>query len=124
MGVAWIEGFQSLGMIAVPKHFAGHGEPVGGRDSQDYGLSERTMREIHLPPFRAAVEEAHVGGIMAAYGLWDGVPDNASITLLQKILRQEWSFDGMVVLCRSRRKPSPWQRQPESTWNAARSTRP
>jgi beta-glucosidase len=97
MGVAWIEGFQSLGMIAVPKHFAGHGEPVGGRDSQDYGLSDRTMREIHLPPFRAAVEEAHVGGIMAAYGLWDGVPDNASTTLLQKILRQEWGFDGMVV---------------------------
>ena len=97
MGVAWIDGFQGLGMIAVPKHFAGHGEPVGGRDSQDYGLSDRTMREIHLPPFRAAVEEAHVGGIMAAYGLWDGVPDNASTTLLQQILRQEWGFDGMVV---------------------------
>jgi len=97
MGVAWIEGFQGLGMIAVPKHFAGHGEPVGGRDSQDYGLSDRTMREIHLPSFRAAVEEAHVGGIMAAYSLWDGVPDNASVTLLQKILRQEWGFDGMVV---------------------------
>jgi beta-glucosidase len=97
MGVAWIEGFQSLGMIAVPKHFEGHGEPVGGRDSQDYGLSDRTMREIHLPPFRAAVEEAHVGGVMAAYSLWDGVPDNASTTLLQQILRQEWGFDGMVV---------------------------
>jgi beta-glucosidase len=97
MGVAWIDGFQSLDMIAVPKHFAGHGEPVGGRDSQDYGLSDRTMREIFLPPFRAAVEEAHVGGIMAAYSLWDGVPDNASLPLLQQILRQEWGFDGMVV---------------------------
>jgi beta-glucosidase len=97
MGVAWIEGFQGEGMIAVPKHFAGHGQPMGGRDSQDIGLSERTMREIHLPGFRAAVEEAHAGGIMAAYGLWDGVPDNASTTLLQKILRQEWGFDGMVV---------------------------
>jgi beta-glucosidase len=97
MGVAWIEGFQGEGMIAVPKHFAGHGQPMGGRDSQDIGLSDRTMREIHLPGFRAAVEEAHAGGIMAAYGLWDGVPDNASTTLLQKILRQEWGFDGMVV---------------------------
>jgi beta-glucosidase len=97
MGVAWIEGFQSLGMIAVPKHFAGHGGPVGGRDSQDYGLSDRTMREIFLPPYRAAVEEAHAGGVMAAYSLWDGVPDNASIPLLQHILRQEWGFDGMVV---------------------------
>ena len=97
MGVAWIEGFQGEGMIAVPKHFAGHGQPMGGRDSNDIGLSDRTMREIHLPSFRAAVEEAHVGGVMAAYGLWDGVPDNASTTLLQKILRQEWGFDGMVV---------------------------
>jgi beta-glucosidase len=97
MGVAWITGFQSQGMIAVPKHFAGHGQPMGGRDSQDVGLSDRTMREIHLPGFRAAVEEAHAGGVMAAYGTWDGVPDNASTTLLQKILRQEWGFDGMVV---------------------------
>jgi beta-glucosidase len=97
MGVAWIEGFQGEGMVAIPKHFAGHGQPMGGRDSQDIGLSDRTMREIHLPSFRAAVEEAHAGGVMAAYGLWDGVPDNASITLLQKILRQEWGFDGMVV---------------------------
>src|SRR6266702_397099 len=97
MGVAWIEGFQGEGMVAVPKHFAGHGQPMGGRDSQDIGLSDRTMREIHLPSFRAAVEEAHAGGVMAAYGLWDGVPDNASTTLLQKILRQEWGFDGMVV---------------------------
>ncbi|MDT7810986.1 MAG: beta-glucosidase, partial [Acidobacteriaceae bacterium] len=72
-------------------------QPMGGRDSQDIGLSDRTMREIHLPSFRAAVEEAHAGGVMAAYGLWDGVPDNASTTLLQKILRQEWGFDGMVV---------------------------
>jgi hypothetical protein len=36
-------------MIAIPKHFAGHGQPMGGRDSQDIGLSDRTMREIHLP---------------------------------------------------------------------------
>src|SRR5882757_7361719 len=97
MGVAWINGFQGEGMIAVPKHFAGHGQPTGGRDSQDIGLSDRVMREIHLPSFRAAVEEAHAGGIMAAYGTWGGVPDNASIMLLQKILRQEWGFDGMVV---------------------------
>lgn len=97
MGVAWIEGFQGEGMIAVPKHFAGHGQPMGGRDSNDIGLSDRVMREIHLPSFRAAVEEAHAGGIMAAYGVWDGVPDNASTTLLGKILRQEWGFDGFVV---------------------------
>jgi Glycosyl hydrolase family 3 C-terminal domain/Glycosyl hydrolase family 3 N terminal domain/Fibronectin type III-like domain len=70
---------------------------MGGRDSQDIGLSDRVMREIHLPSFRAAVEEAHASGIMAAYGVWDGVPDNASTALLGKILRQEWGFDGFVI---------------------------
>jgi beta-glucosidase len=97
MGVAWITGFQGEGMIAVPKHFAGHGEPRGGRDSNDVDLSDRTMRQIHLPSFRAAVEEAHAGGIMAAYSTWHGVPNNASTELLQGILRQEWGFDGYVV---------------------------
>ena len=97
MGVAWIEGFQSQDMIAVAKHFAGHSGPLGGRDSNDVGYSERVYREIYLPPFRAAVEEAHAGGVMAAYSTWDGTPCNASTELLQKILRQEWGFDGMVV---------------------------
>ncbi|MDB5110732.1 MAG: hypothetical protein JWR67_1846 [Mucilaginibacter sp.] len=97
MGVSWINGFQGENMIAVPKHFAGHGEPLGGRDSHDVGLSDRVMRNIHLVPFRAAVKEAHVGGVMAAYSTWNGVPDNGSTELLQKILREEWGFDGMVV---------------------------
>lgn len=97
MGVAWICGFQSQNMIASPKHFAGHGQPLGGRDSNDVGLSDRAMREIHLVPFRAAIEEAHAGGIMAAYSTWDGTPDNASTELLQNILRQEWGFNGFVV---------------------------
>jgi beta-glucosidase len=97
MGVAWINGFQGEGMIAVPKHFAGHGEPLGGRDSHDVGLSDRVMRNIHLVPFRDAVKEAHVGGVMAAYSTWNGIPDNGSVELLQKILREEWGFDGIVV---------------------------
>lgn len=97
MGVAWINGFQQEGMIAVPKHFAGHGEPLGGRDSHDVGLSDRTMRNVHLVPFRAAIKEAHAGGVMAAYSTWDAVPDNGSTELLQKILREEWGFDGIVV---------------------------
>jgi beta-glucosidase len=97
MGVAWIKGFQGENMIAVAKHFAGHGQALGGRDSHDVGLSDRVMRTIHLVPFRAAIEEAHAGGVMAAYSTWNGVPDNASVELLQHILREEWAFDGMVV---------------------------
>jgi beta-glucosidase len=97
MGVAWIDGFQGEGMIATPKHYAVHGDPLGGRDSNDIGLSDRVMREIFLPAFRAAIEEAHAGSIMAAYSSWQGVPDNISDTLLTKILREEWGFDGFVV---------------------------
>lgn len=97
MGVAWINGFQGEGMIATPKHYAVHGDPLGGRDSNDIGLSDRTMREIFLPAFRAAIEEAHAGSIMAAYSSWQGVPDNISDTLLTKILREEWGFDGFIV---------------------------
>ncbi len=97
MGVAWVTGFQGEGMIAVAKHFAGHGEPLGGRDSNDVGLSDRTMRNIHLVPFRAAVEEANLGGVMAAYSTWDATPDNGSRELLQNVLREEWDFQGIVV---------------------------
>ncbi len=97
MGVAWISGFQGENMIAVPKHFAGHGEPLGGRDSHDAQLSDRAMRSTHLVSFRAAIKEAHAGGVMAAYSTWNGVPDNGSTELLQKILREEWDFDGFVV---------------------------
>ena len=97
MGVSWINGFQGENMIAVPKHFAGHGEPLGGRDSHDVGLSDRVMRNVHLVPFRAAIQEANAGGVMAAYGTWNGVPDNGSTELLQKILREEWDFKGIVI---------------------------
>ncbi|TAM93525.1 MAG: beta-glucosidase [Chitinophagaceae bacterium] len=97
MGVAWIKGFQGENMIAIPKHFPGQGEPLGGRDSQVIGLSDRVMRTVNLVPFRDAVEEAHAGGMMASYSTFHGVPDNGSVTLLQKILRQEWGFRGIVV---------------------------
>jgi len=97
IGVSWINGFQGENMIAVPKHFAGHGEPLGGRDSQDVGLSDRVMRNVHLVPFRAAIKEAQAGGVMAAYSTWNGVPDNGSTELLQKVLREEWDFKGIVI---------------------------
>ena len=97
MGVAWINGYQSQGLIAVAKHYAAHGAPLGGRDSNDVGYSDRMLREIFLPAFRDAIEKAHAGGIMPAYSSWQGIPDNASTTLLQNILRQEWGFNGIVV---------------------------
>ena len=55
IGGAWIKGYQSKGLFTTPKHFGGHGAPLGGRDSHDIGLSEREMREVHLVPFRHVI---------------------------------------------------------------------
>ncbi|BDI32044.1 beta-glucosidase [Capsulimonas corticalis] len=98
MGVSWIKAYQSHNLIATPKHFAAHGGPLGGRDSNDVGYSERVMREVYLVPFRAAFEEGKAGAVMNAYSTWvDGVPCAESQDLLFGILRQEWGFDGFVV---------------------------
>ena len=97
MGVAFIEGFQSHGLFATPKHFAAHGAPWGGRDSHDVGYSERVMRELYLPSFRAAIEEAHAGSLMSSYSTWFDTPAVASEYLLKGILRDEWGFEGFIV---------------------------
>ncbi len=98
IGCAWVNGFQSQGVIATPKHFAGHGGTLlGGRDSHEIGLSERELREIHLPPFRRAVKECKVQSIMQQYAGWLGTPSTASKDLLNGILREEWGFDGFIV---------------------------
>lgn len=98
MGVAWIEAYQAHNLIATPKHFAAHGGPLGGRDSNDVGYSERTMREVYLVPFRAAFEEAKAGAVMNAYSTWtDGLPNAESPYLMKGILRQEWGFEGFDV---------------------------
>ena len=84
MGVAYITGFQKCNLIATPKHFAAHGAPLGGRDSNDVGYSERVMREVFLPPFRAAFVEANAGSVMNAYSAWeDGAPCASSKELLK-----------------------------------------
>lgn len=97
IGCAWIEGFQSHGLITTPKHFAGHGAPLGGRDSHDIGLSERVMRETHLPPFRAAFKRCGAESVMVNYSTWLDTVSAASPYLLKGILREEWGFDGFVV---------------------------
>ncbi|WP_321335444.1 glycoside hydrolase family 3 N-terminal domain-containing protein [uncultured Bacteroides sp.] len=97
IGGAWIKGFQSRGLFATPKHFAGHGAPLGGRDSQDIGLSEREMREVHLVPFRHVIRNYNCQSIMMAYSDYLGVPIAKSKELLKGILREEWGFDGFIV---------------------------
>jgi beta-glucosidase len=97
MGSAWIAGFQSRGLITTPKHFGGHGAPLGGRDSHDIGLSEREFREVHLVPFRHVVRENDCQSLMMAYSDYQGVPIAKSRELLVNILREEWGFDGYIV---------------------------
>ncbi len=97
IGGAWIKGYQSKGLIVTPKHFAVHGAVMGGRDSHDMGLSEREIREVHLVPFRHAIETYHCQSIMMAYSDFEGVPVAKSKLLLKGILRDEWGFDGYIV---------------------------
>src|SRR5690625_7214995 len=60
-------------------------------------VSERVLREIFLQPFKDAIDEAGVVGVMASYNEIDGVPSHASRWLLGDVLRDEWGFDGFVV---------------------------
>ena len=104
MGVAVIRAIQGEGpgvddahVIATAKHFAAHGQPEGGTNIAPANYSERALRENFLPSFEAAVREAHVGSVMASYNEIDGVPSHANRWLLEKLLRQEWGFDGLVA---------------------------
>ncbi|MET0622237.1 MAG: glycoside hydrolase family 3 N-terminal domain-containing protein [Pyrinomonadaceae bacterium] len=104
MGVAAIKAMQGPGpnvdgehVIAVAKHFAAHGQPEGGTNIAPVNVSERVLREYFLPSFEAAVKEARVLSVMASYNEIDGVPSHANRWLLQKVLREEWGFDGLVA---------------------------
>ena len=103
MGVAAIEGLQGdsyrIGqhhVLATAKHFAVHGQPEGGTNTAPGNISERVIRENFLVPFQAAVQEAHVGSVMASYNEIDGVPSHVNHWLLDNVLRGEWGFDGYV----------------------------
>jgi len=104
MGVAAIRGLQGEGdaidsehVIACAKHFAVHGQPEGGQNAAPGNISERTIREEFLPPFKAAVQEAGVGAVMASYNEIDGVPAHINHWLLQTVLRDEWGYQGFVT---------------------------
>ncbi|HLJ73134.1 MAG TPA: glycoside hydrolase family 3 N-terminal domain-containing protein, partial [Thermoanaerobaculia bacterium] len=97
MAAAYVRGFQSEpGFLACAKHYAAYGGAEGGRDYNTVDMSERTLREIYLPPFRAAVD-AGVWTLMSAFDSLSGVPASANRHLLTDILRNEWGFKGFVV---------------------------
>jgi beta-glucosidase len=104
MGVAVIKALQGPGpgvddqhVVATAKHFTAHGQPDGGTNVGPADFSERTLREVFMQSFQAAVTEAGVMSVMASYNEINGVPSHANKVLLQKILREEWGFNGVVA---------------------------
>jgi len=98
---AYVRGYQGRhlnnaeSILACPKHYVGYGAAEGGRDYNTTEISEHTLREIYLPPFRAAID-AGAGTIMSAFNSLNGIPTSANPFTLKKILRQEWGFRGIV----------------------------
>jgi beta-glucosidase len=102
MAAAAVRGFQGTNygnpgkILACPKHFAAYGAVEGGRDYNTSEVSERTLREIYFPPFKAAID-AGAGSLMSAFEDLDGIPCTANSFLLTGVLRDEWHFRGVVV---------------------------
>lgn len=97
MAVAFVRGVQSQGVVATPKHYAANFVGDGGRDSHAIHFSERLLREIYLPAFKASVREGGALSIMAAYNSLDGIPCSCNRWLLTEVLKDEWGFEGFVV---------------------------
>src|SRR5882724_1935546 len=95
LAAARVRGFQES-ILATAKHFAAYGAAEAGRDYNSADISQRTLREVYLPPFRAAVR-AGVGSVMSSFNDISGVPSSASPWLLTDVLRREWRFRGLVV---------------------------
>ena len=82
-------------IAACAKHFVGYAAAEGGRDYNSVEISEHTLRQFYLPPFRAAIEEG-APTIMSAFNALNGVPASANPFTLTQILRKEWGFQGIV----------------------------
>ncbi|CAA9384136.1 MAG: GH3, partial [uncultured Chloroflexia bacterium] len=102
IAAAQVRGFQGgvLGtperVIAGPKHFAGYGAALGGRDYDEVNLSDYELWNVYFPPFKAALD-AGAGNIMTAYMPLNGVPATGNPWLLDDVLRQTWDFAGWIV---------------------------
>jgi beta-glucosidase len=83
--------------ISILCHFPGQSQPVSGLERGAMEISERTLREVFLPPWVAGIKKAGALGVMATYPSIDGLPAHASEELLTKILREELGFNGLVM---------------------------
>ncbi len=102
LGVAFVQGLQGdhpdyLKVAATPKHFAVHSGPEKKRHGFNAIVNQKDLYETYFPAFKACVQEGKAASVMSAYNAVNGEPCSASVELLQKILREEWGFDGYVV---------------------------
>ncbi len=96
IAVGYIKGVQSQGVSATIKHFLGNNSEFD-RHNTDSIIDERTLREIYLPVFEAAVKEAHVGAIMDSYNLTNGQHMSQNKYLLTDVVKKEWGFEGLIM---------------------------
>jgi len=96
MGAATVRGYQAGGMAACVKHFAGYSVSEGGRDYNTTWIPETQLRDIYLPPFKAALD-AGAMSIMCSFNNLNGLPPSANAHLLKDILRDEWQSDAVLV---------------------------
>src|SRR5262249_27752806 len=96
MAREFVTAFERAGVVATPKHFVANvGD--GGRDSYPIDHDERTLIERYLPPFEAAIRQAHARSIMTAYNSVDGLPATQNPHLLNGILKHDWAFGGFAI---------------------------
>ena len=101
MGVESVKGYQgnlnsSDDVLACIKHFVGGSQPINGTNGSPTDLSERTIREVFFPPFKAGVD-AGAMSLMTAHNELNGIPCHSNEWLMQDVLREEWQFPGFVV---------------------------
>lgn len=102
IAAARVKGFQgdnfndASTILACVKHYAAYGAALAGRDYSTVDMSERMLREVYLPPYKAAL---HAGAytVMTSFNEYDGVPATGNSFLLRDVLRDEWGFKGFVV---------------------------
>lgn len=103
MGVEMIKGFQQDDftgknkVIACAKHLIGGGQSINGLNLAPTDISERTLLEMHLPPYKKAVKEGKVFSIMTAHNEINGVPCHMDEHLMTNVLRSQWGFQGFYV---------------------------
>ncbi|MDR0540818.1 MAG: beta-glucosidase, partial [Dysgonamonadaceae bacterium] len=101
LGAAFVKGLQGndpryLKIVSTPKHFAVNNEEHN-RFEANPQVSERILREYYFPAFEQCVKEGHAASFMTAYNAINNVPCTANPWLIQKVLREDWGFDGYVV---------------------------